>query len=178
MPIAWLTRLSALTMPLLMAAAGIAALRKKQDVFGALTGGAADGLKTIAKLVPTLVGLLSAVAMLRASGAFDALESLVQPLMDALGVPASLTQLVLLRPFSGSGALAAAADVMQTAGVDSLAGRMAAVMLASSETTLYTASVYFGAAGIRRTRYALAAAFAAEVAAFFASTALVRLFWG
>ena len=170
MPIAWLTRLSALTMPLLIAAAGIAALRKKQDVFGALTGGAADGLKTIAKLVPTLVGLLSAVAMLRASGAFDALESLVQPLMDALGVPASLTQLVLLRPFSGSGALAAA--------VDSLAGRMAAVMLASSETTLYTASVYFGAAGIRRTRYALAAAFAAEAAAFFASTALVRLFWG
>ena len=98
--------------------------------------------------------------------------------MDALGVPASLTQLVLLRPFSGSGALAAAADVMQTAGADSLAGRMAAVMLASSETTLYTASVYFGAAGIRRTRYALAAAFAAEAAAFFASTALVRLFWG
>ena len=81
MPIAWLTRLSALIMPLLIAAAGIAALRKKQDVFGALTGGAADGLKTIAKLVPTLVGLLSAVAMLRASGAFDALESLVQPLM-------------------------------------------------------------------------------------------------
>lgn len=174
----WVIRLSAVTLPLLLLAAGAGALYKKQDVFTVLTDGAREGLKTVGRLIPVLCGLLCAVYMLRASGAFDLLAAAVRPLLDFLGVPAELTPLVLLRPFSGSGALAAASDVMKTSGVDSLAGRMAAVMLASSETTLYTASVYFGAAGVKRTRYALLAAFAAEVTAFFVSAAAVRLLWG
>ncbi len=155
----WVIRLSAVTLPLLLLAAGAAALYKKQDVFTVLTDGAREGLKTVGRLIPVLCGLLCAVYMLRASGAFELLAAAVRPLLDLLGVPAELTPLVLLRPFSGSGALAAASDVMKSSGVDSLAGRMAAVMLASSETTLYTASVYFGAAGVKKTRYALIAAF-------------------
>ena len=171
-------RLSAITLPLLLLLAGACALYKKQDVFTVLTNGARDGLRTIGRLVPVLCGLLCAVYMLRASGAFDLLAAAVQPVLNLIGIPAELTPLALLRPFSGSGALAAASDVRKTSGVDSLAGRMAAVMLASSETTLYTASVYFGAAGVRKTRYALTAAFAAEVTAFFVSAAAVRLLWG
>lgn len=172
-----LTRLSALTLPLLLALIGVAALHRKQDVFGTLTRGAAAGLKTVAGLAPTLVALLCAVQMLRASGAFDLLASLLRPAAERCGIPGELIQLILIRPFSGSGALAAATDIMQTTGADSLAGRMAAVMLASSETALYTAGVYFGAAGVRRTRYAIPAAFAAECTAFLAAAATVRLFW-
>lgn len=174
----WLTRLSALTLPLLLALAGAFALHRKQDVFGSLTNGAETGLKTIARLIPTLVALLCAVHMLRASGAFDLMGSLLHPMAERLGIPAELIQLILIRPFSGSGALAAATDIMQTTGADSLAGRMAAVMLASSETALYTAGVYFGAVGVRRTRYAIPAAFVAECTAFLVAAVTVRLFWG
>lgn len=173
-----LTRLSALTLPLLLALVGALALRRKQDVFGTLTRGATAGLKTIAGLIPTLVALLCAVHMLRASGALDLLASLLRPVTERLGIPTELMQLILIRPFSGSGALAAATDIMQTMGADSLAGRMAAVMLASSETALYTASVYFGAVGVRRTRYAIPAAFVAECTAFLVAALTVHLFWG
>ena len=174
----WITRLSAVVLPLLLTAAGTMAMARKHDVFTLLTDGAASGLRTVAKLLPTLCALLCAVSMLRASGLTEQLASLLAPVLESVGIPPELTLLMLVRPLSGSGALAAAAEVMERSGPDSTAGRMAAVMLASSETTLYTAAVYFGAAGIRRTRYAVLAAFAAESAAFLASAAAVRLIWG
>ena len=90
---------------------------------------------------------------------------------------AALAMLMLVRPFSGSGALAVGADLICAFGPDSTVGRMAAVMLASSETTLYTASVYFGAAGVKKTGRAILAAFAAELTAFFAAAAAVRMLW-
>ena len=114
--------------------------------------------------------------MLRASGAIELLTRLLAPVSRLAGIPAETLPLVLLRPFSGSAALAVGADLMTVYGVDSLIGRTDAVMLGSTETTFYTISVYFGAAGIKKTRYAIPAALIADLTGFVAASLTARLF--
>ena len=114
--------------------------------------------------------------MLRASGAIDLLTRLLAPVSRVFGIPAETLPLVLLRPFSGSAALAVGADLMAVYGVDSLIGRTAAVMLGSTETTFYTISVYFGAAGVKKTRYAIPAALIADLTGFVAASLTAQLF--
>lgn len=116
--------------------------------------------------------------MLRASGALDGLTHLLAPLLTALGVPPETAPLLVIRPLSGSGALAAGSDLMRQYGTDSYIGRCAAVMLGCTETTFYTVAVYFGAAGIRKTRYTVPAALTADAAAFLSAALAVRLFFG
>ena len=108
----------------------------------------------------------------------DALARLCAPVLNLLGIPAETVPLMLVRPVSGSGALAVASDLMAAHGPDSYIGRVAAVMLGSTETTFYTIAVYFGAAGIRRTRYTIPAALTADLAGFMAAAWSVRLFFG
>ncbi|MDR0889465.1 MAG: spore maturation protein [Oscillospiraceae bacterium] len=155
-----------LLIPLIMIGVSIFALARKQDVYSALLDGGRDGLKLIASIVPALVMLLTAVHMLRASGAIDLLTQLLAPLSRVVGIPAETLPLVLIRPFSGSAALAVGSDLMLTYGADSLIGRTAAIMLGSTETTFYTISVYFGAAGVKKTRYAIPAALIADLTGF------------
>ena len=131
-------------------------------------------LKTIA---PSLVVLLSAVGMLRSSGALEALSVLLSPVLKALGIPAETVLLMLVRPISGSAALAIGAELIAAHGPDSPVGRTAAVMLGSTETTFYTISVYFGAWGITKTRYAVPAALIADLVGFLAASWSVRLFF-
>ena len=128
-------------------------------------------------ILPALVLLLTAVHMLRASGAVALLSRFFAPVFSFFGIPPETAMLVLIRPISGSAALAVGADLMWEHGVDSLIGRTAAVMLGSSETTFYTISVYFGAAGIKRTRYAIPAALCADVVGFFCAALFTRLFF-
>ena len=109
--------------------------------------------------------LLTAVELLRISGAADALTRLLAPLSTVLGIPAETLPLLLIRPLSGSAALAVGADLMAAHGPDSPVGRTAAILLGSTETTFYTVSVYFSAAGIRKTRYAVPAALLADLTA-------------
>lgn len=167
-----------MTVPLLLSAVALYAIARRVDVYDALCQGAGEGLGILVKLIPSLIALLTAVAMLRASGALNALTGLLTPLLTALGVPPETAPLLLIRPFSGSGALGVGAELMRTYGPDSLIGRTAAVMLGSSETTFYTVAVYFGGAGIRRTRYAIPAALCADLAAFLASAWAVRVVFG
>lgn len=169
---------SVYVVPGLLLAAAVAALYRKVDVYAALTAGAGQGLSVITRILPSLVALLSAVYMLRASGALEALTALLSPVMEALGIPPEVTALLLIRPVSGSGALAAGSDIMAQYGPDSYIGRVAAVMLGSTETTFYTIAVYFGAAGIRRTRYTIPAALTADLAGFVFSALAVRLLMG
>ena len=149
---------------------------KRVDVYGALTHGAEEGLTVLLKVLPALVGLLTAVAMFRASGALEWLTGLCAPALEFLGIPPETTPLMLVRPVSGSGALAV--DLMAAHGPDSYIGRVAAVMLGSTETTFYTIAVYFGSAGIIRTRHTVPAALAADLTGFLASAFAVRLFFG
>lgn len=165
-----------LLIPLLMIIIAVFALAKKQDVYSALLDGGLDGLKLLLSIAPALVILLTAVYMLRASGAIDLLTRLLAPVSRVFGIPAETLPLVLLRPFSGSAALAVGADLMAVYGVDSLIGRTAAVMLGSTETTFYTISVYFGAAGVKKTRYAIPAALIADLTGFVAASLTTRLF--
>ncbi len=164
--------------PLIMSAVGIWALCRKVDVFSALTDGAAEGLRTVARIFPALVALLSAVAMLRASGVLDALTGLLRPAVEWLGIPPEMLPLMLLRPISGSGALAVGSDLINQYGADSITGRTAAVMLGSTETTFYVIAVYLGAAGARRSRHTVPAALCADLAGFLMAAWTVRYFWG
>ena len=167
-----------LVIPLLLAAVAVYGAARRVDVYGALTRGAGEGLSVLARIVPALVGLMTAVAMFRASGALEWLTGLCAPALELLGIPPETAPLMLVRPISGSGALAVAGDLIAAQGPDSYAGRVAAVMLGSTETTFYTIAVYFGAAGIRRTRHTIPAALTADCVGFAASALAVRLFFG
>ncbi len=163
--------------PGLLAAICGAALGRKVNAYDVLLTGAGEGLKLLASLVPTLVLLMTSVTMLRASGAMELLGRFLSPVLSFLGIPPETALLVLIRPISGSAALAVGAQLMAEYGVDSLVGTTAAVMLGSSETTFYTVSVYFGAAGIQKTRYTIPAALIADLAGFLAASWTTRFFF-
>ena len=169
--------MTALLVPLLLIGVGAWGIYKKVDIFSAMAAGAKNGLGVVAGILPSLVVLLSAVYMLRASGALEALSSLCAPLLSRLGIPAETAALLFIRPFSGSGALAAGAELISAYGPDSTIGRCAAVMLGSTETTFYVAAVYFGAAGIKKTRHAIPSALAADLVGFLMAALTVRLFF-
>ncbi len=161
--------------PLLLLLASALALRKKENTYELLLSGAADGLKLLLTLIPALILLLTAVTMLRASGAMEAASAFLAPVFQYFGIPPETAMLVLIRPISGSAALAVGAELMQQYGVDSQIGRTAAIMLGSTETTFYTISVYFGAAGIKKTRYTIPAALIADLTGFLVASLTARL---
>lgn len=166
-----------LLVPGLLLCACCAALAGKRDVYSLLVTGASDGLYTVVHILPALIILLSSVHMLRASGAMDMLTECFTPFCRLIGIPPETVPLVVIRPISGSAALAVGSELMATYGVDSEIGRTAAVMLGSTETTFYTISVYFGAAGIKRTRYAVPAALIADLTGFVMASVTTRLFF-
>ena len=151
--------------PILLLLACSLALRKKENAYELMLTGAADGLK-----------LLTAETMLRSSGAVEYLSRFLAPVFQFFGIPPETAILVLIRPISGSAALAVGTDLMAHYGADSQIGKTVAVMLGSTETTFYTISVYFGAAGIKRTRYTIPAALIADLTGFVMAALTVRLF--
>lgn len=163
--------------PILLLAVACCGLVKRENVYDALTEGAAGGLRVVASIAPSLIILLCSLQMLRASGALDALSQLFAPVFRLFGIPPETAPLVLIRPISGSAALAVGTELMRTYGVDSAIGRTAAIMLGSTETTFYTICVYFGAAGIRKTRYAIPAALIADLTGFIVAALTCRLFF-
>ena len=162
--------------PVLLLFVSVFALRKKENSYDLMLSGATEGLKLLITLIPALILLLTAVSMLRASGAIAWISGFLSPVFGFFGIPPETAMLVLIRPISGSAALAVGAELMAQYGVDSPVGRTAAVMLGSTETTFYTISVYFGAAGIQKTRYTLPAALFADFVGFFMASLTVRLF--
>ncbi|MEG2000297.1 MAG: nucleoside recognition domain-containing protein [Evtepia sp.] len=167
-----------LVIPLVIAGVALYGMFHRVDVYDALIHGAGEGLTILIRILPALVGLLTAVYMLRASGVLDMAAQVLEPLLTLLGIPPETVGLMLVRPISGSAALGAGAELISTYGADSYIGRTAAVMLGSTETTFYTIAVYFGAAGIQKTRYAIPAALCADIAGFIAAAFAVRLVFG
>ena len=163
--------------PLLLLGTSLFALRRQEDAYDLLLTGGAEGLKMLLSILPALVILLTAVTMLRASGALELLTACLTPVFSFFGIPPETAVLVLIRPISGSAALAVGSELMAAHGVDSTVGRTAAVMLGSTETTFYAISVYFGAAGIRKTRYTVPAALFADFVGFLMAAWSVRLFY-
>lgn len=167
--------LFAMVVPLTIAGVAVYGLSRGVDVYDALVQGAGGGLEVLLRIFPALVGLMTAVSMLRASGALELAAGALAPMLDRIGLPAQLLPLMLVRPISGSAALGVGAELIQNYGPDSQLGRTAAVMLGSTETTFYTIAVYFGAVGITRTRYAVPAALCADLTGFLAAAWAVRI---
>lgn len=167
--------MSAYLVPGIIAFVAVFGCARRVDVYDSLVQGAGDGLRVMVRIVPAMIGLLTAVSMLRASGALELAAQALSPLLTALGIPPETVALLLVRPISGSAALGVGAELISAYGPDSTVGRTAAVMLGSTETTFYTIAVYFGAAGIARTRYAVPAALCADLAGFMAASWAVRL---
>ena len=169
--------LSSLLVPVLLSVTAAVGLGRGVNVYDTLVDGAREGLSVSVKILPSLVGLLTAVYMFRTSGAMDFLGQLLSPVLELAGIPPETAALLFIRPVSGGGALAVGSDLIAQYGPDSYIGRVAAVMLGSTETTFYTIAVYFGSAGIRKTRYTIPAALAAGLTGFVAAAFAVRLFF-
>lgn len=170
--------ISAWTIPVVIVLIPLYAAYKKVPVYESFVDGAKDGFDTAIKIIPHLVGMMASISIFRASGALDAVIGLVSPLFAHIGVPAEVLPLALLRPITGSGSLAYSADLMQMFGADSMIGRMASTIQGSTDTTLYVLVVYFGAVGIRRTKYALKVGLFADLVGFVAAVAVCLLVFG
>lgn len=150
---------------------------KKIDVFDAFISGAKKGFETSVSIIPYLIAMMVAIGMLRASGFFELLFDLLAPFLSAIGMPAELLPLAFIRPFSGSAATGVMAELIHQHGGDSFIAKAAATLMGSTETTFYVIAVYFGAAGIRRTRHAIPAGLLADLAGIIATVLICRYFF-
>lgn len=148
---------------------------KKINVFDAFVTGAKQGFETSVSIIPYLIAMLVAIGMLRASGFFALMQTMLAPILSALGMPSELLPLALIRPFSGSASTGVMAELIHQYGGDSFIGKTAATMMGSTETTFYVIAVYFGAVGIKRTRHAIPAGLLADLAGVVASVIICRI---
>ena len=165
-----------LVVPLMLAAVAVYGLVRRVNIFDAFIEGAREGIHTLYTIAPTMIGLLAAVGMFRASGALDVLTDLIRPLAEMVGFPVELVPMALLRPVSGSGATALLTDIYARCGADSFSAKCASVLAGSTETTFYAIGVYYAAAGIKKTRHTLISALLADLTAIIMSVVTVSLF--
>lgn len=164
--------------PVLLSGIALWGLWKGQNSYQIFLDGCSKGLRLLLSICPALIGLMTALELMQVSGAMVILEKWLMPILSPMGIPAECMPLILIRPFSGSGALAAGIQLMTKYGADSQVGRTAAVMLGSTETTFYTISVYFSAAGVSKTRYTIPAALFADFVGFTVAAWSVRWVFG
>lgn len=145
----------------------------KVDIFDAFIEGAVDGFRTVYKIMPTLIGLMIAIGVLRESGSLEYLANVLKPVTAMFGFPSELVPLVTVKMFSSSAATSLLLDVYKQFGPDSSLGLLASVLMSCSETIFYTMSVYFMTAKVTKTRYTLTGALFATVAGIIASVLLV-----
>ena len=147
---------------------------KKINVFDAFVTGAKQGFETSVSIIPYLIAMMVAIGMLRASGFFELLNTLLAPVLSAVGMPSELLPLAIIRPFSGSASTGIMAELIHEHGGNSLIAKTAATMMGSTETTFYVIAIYFGAIGIKRTRHAIPAGLLADFAGVVASVVICR----
>lgn len=148
---------------------------KKVDIYEAFLEGAKEGLQTVLDILPTLIGLIMAVEVMRAGGLLEILVELIRPAAEAIHFPAELAPLSIVRLVSSSAATGLLTDIFSTYGPDSFIGRTASVMMSCTETVFYTMSLYFLSVGIKKTRYTLPCALVANIVGVFAAVWLVKL---
>ncbi len=159
----------------------VGAMVKQVNAYEAFIEGAKEGFATAVNIIPYLVAMLVAIAMLRASGALPGAIEAVRAGVTASGLDAAWVDglpTMLMKPLSGSGARAMMVETMRAAGADSFAGRLACVIQGSTETTFYVLAVYFGSVGIQRVRHAVAGGLVADLGGFVAAVFATYLFFG
>ncbi len=167
--------LSIIIMPIFIAGIVAYGLMQRVPVFTAFTDGAKEGMSAMVSILPSLIGLFVAVSMFRASGAVELLAGALRYVLDLIGFPAEVLPLALLRPVSGSGSLAVVQDILNTYGADSLPGKIASVMMGSTDTTFYTLAIYYGSVAIKNPSYTVKAALVADCAGILSSVYIVQL---
>lgn len=165
--------LSEVTIPLLIFCIVGYGILNKQSVYEDFLDGTKDGFQTVVKIMPTLVGLMVAVGVLRASGLLDCVATAFGQLTEKVGFPAELFPVTIVKMFSSSAATGLLLDIYKEYGADSTLGKMASIMMSSTETIFYTMSVYFMSVKVKKTRYTLAGALLATVAGTIASVVIV-----
>ncbi len=172
-----MSSISKIIVPLVLALTGLGMFFSKKDLFSEFTLGASEGMKTAVGLLPTLIALISAIAMFNSSGAADALAKILAPIGSKIGIPSEIIPLILVRPLSGGASTAMIADIFEKYGADSFAGRCASVIAGSSDTLLYIISVYFGAVGVKKIRGTALIALLASSFCVILSVLLCRIFF-
>ncbi len=164
--------------PSLIAGLLLIGVAGRVSVYESMIAGAKEGLEVAVRIVPYLVAIIAAVKMLRVSGLLDMLISSVAPITAAVGVPAEVLPMALLRPLSGSGAFGVMSETLQASGPDSFVGMLASTLQGSTETTFYVLALYYGAARVTATRHTLAACLTGDLAGFVGAVAACHLFFG
>lgn len=170
--------ISVIAVPLMITGIVAYGMSKRINVYDCFTEGARDGLESMFGIIAPLVGLMVAISMFRASGALELISRLLKPLTGLLGMPSDVLPLALLRPVSGSGSIALVTDILKNHGPDSLEGKIASVMMGSTETTFYTVAVYFGAVGIKQLRHTVKSALLADFTGMLLAVYIARLLLG
>lgn len=163
--------------PILICIILIYGTSKKIPLFTVFTEGAKEGIETTFNLLPTLICIIFAISMLRASGIFELISQLISPVTSFLHIPSEIIPLALMRPFSGSGSIALVNDIISSSGVDSLAAITACVMCSSTETTFYAIAIYYGSIGIKKTRHTVIAAIIGDIASVIGAILFSHLFF-
>ena len=170
-----ITDASSWAIPLIILAIVLVAAIKRVRVYEVFVGGAKEGFNVAVRIIPYLVAILVAIGMFRASGAMDAVIAALTPVLGFIGVPAEALPMMVIMPLSGSGAQGVLADGLKSYGPDSFLGNLLSILNGSNETTFYIIAVYFGSIAVTKTRHALPACLAGNVAGF--ATAIVVCNW-
>lgn len=149
----------------------------KRNVYEDFIKGAKDGFKVVLDIMPTLIGLMVAIGILRASGALEAMSSAVAKIISEDIFPSAAVPLVLIKMFSSSAATSVLLDIFQEFGPDSYIGRLSSIIMSCTETIFYTMAVYFMTANVKKTRYTLPGALIATISGVIASTYVTMLLW-
>lgn len=167
-----INNISVMAVPLTIFFIVIFAVKEKTKIFDNFIDGAKEGLDIVISLFPTLLGLFVAIGVLRSSGILDLFINVLSPLLNLLNIPVEIMPLAMLRPISGSAAMAIAIDMMNEYGVDSLLGKMISTIMGSTETTLYTIAIYTAAVGVKKIRFVLVAALLGDLIGMFTSVVI------
>ena len=172
-----ITYASALFVPLFIAGIVIYGLTKKVPVYDSFIKGAKQGLTTVVRILPFVVGFVFAIQIFNASGCFEYIAAALSPVLGPAGIPPEVLPLALVRPFSGSASIAMLTTIIGRYGPDSFIGRAASTMMGSSETLFYTTALYYGSVGVKKTRYTIPSALISEAFGLVASVFFCNLFF-
>lgn len=173
-----LNAISALAIPLIIVLIPLYGYRKGLKVYEVFTVGAKEGFDVALRIIPYLVAIFAAISIFRTSGAMQVLSWIMSPLTNLIGMPGDILPLAFMRPLSGSGALGILSELVKTHGPDSTVGRMASIMMGSTETTFYVLAVYFGSVSITNSRHAVPAALTADLAGIISAVVLTNVIFG
>jgi len=165
----WLAVLSDMMIPLTFAAILLYGMSKKIPVYDSFIDGAKDGFKTVLNIMPTIIGLIVAVGMIRASGLLNIINYAISPLTESFGYPTEAVPLTIMRLISSAASVGLLIDIFESYGPDSFIGRFVSIMMSSTETVIYTMSIYFMSVKISKTRFTLLGALLANLVGIIAS---------